>query len=98
MKEKIGDKSNASSEVEYRNAWGVMIGEPGRGVRTIVTQPILGSVFLCSKPLLVDGYRAQYIGDYHTALWAFLLTKCFSFFLVYVPHHQPKPVDVGTAP
>ena len=39
LKEKIGDKSNASSEVEYRNAWGVMIGEPGRGVRTIVTQP-----------------------------------------------------------
>ena len=38
LKEKIGDRSNASSEVEYRNAWGVMIGEPGRGVRTIVTR------------------------------------------------------------
>eukprot|EP00438_Fugacium_kawagutii_P010351 Skav231981 [mRNA] locus=scaffold719:61956:73461:- [translate_table: standard] len=36
LKEKVGDKSNASSEVEYRNAWGVMIGQPGRGVRTIV--------------------------------------------------------------
>eukprot|EP00927_Polykrikos_kofoidii_P010365 TRINITY_DN14377_c0_g3_i1.p1 TRINITY_DN14377_c0_g3~~TRINITY_DN14377_c0_g3_i1.p1 ORF type:complete len:627 (+),score=100.04 TRINITY_DN14377_c0_g3_i1:53-1933(+) len=36
LKEKIGDRSNASSEVEYRDAWGCMIGEPGRGVRTIV--------------------------------------------------------------
>jgi len=29
-------KSNASSEVEYRAAWGTLLGEPGRGVRTIV--------------------------------------------------------------
>uniref|UniRef100_A0A7S0FBI5 Uncharacterized protein n=1 Tax=Pyrodinium bahamense TaxID=73915 RepID=A0A7S0FBI5_9DINO len=36
LKDKLGDKSNASSEVEYREAWGVMLGPPGRGVRTIV--------------------------------------------------------------
>lgn len=36
LKDKLGDKSNASSEVEYRSAWGTMLGEPGRGVRTIV--------------------------------------------------------------
>ncbi|CAE7402074.1 aidB [Symbiodinium necroappetens] len=36
LKEKIGDKSNASSEVEYRNAWGLLLGAQGRGVRTIV--------------------------------------------------------------
>ena len=36
LKEKIGDKSNASSEVEYRNAWGLLLGPQGRGVRTIV--------------------------------------------------------------
>jgi len=36
LKEKIGDKSNASSEVEYRNAWGVLVGPKGRGVSTIV--------------------------------------------------------------
>ena len=36
LKDKLGDKSNASSEVEYRDAWGVMLGEAGRGVRTIV--------------------------------------------------------------
>lgn len=32
----MGDRSNASSEVEYRNAWGQMVGEPGRGVNTIL--------------------------------------------------------------
>ncbi|CAE7892789.1 aidB [Symbiodinium sp. KB8] len=34
--DKLGDHSNASSEVEYDNAWGQMIGEPGRGVATII--------------------------------------------------------------
>ena len=36
LKEKMGDKSNASSEVEYRDAIGYLLGEEGRGVRTIV--------------------------------------------------------------
>lgn len=36
LKDKIGDRANASSEVEYHNAWGVMLGLPGKGVRTIV--------------------------------------------------------------
>ena len=36
LKEKLGDWANASSEVEYNNAWGLMVGSPGRGVRTIV--------------------------------------------------------------
>ena len=36
LKEKLGDKSNASSEVEYRNAVGYMLGPEGRGIRTIV--------------------------------------------------------------
>lgn len=36
LKNKLGDKSNASSEVEFRNAWAVMVGEEGRGVPTII--------------------------------------------------------------
>ena len=36
LKEKLGNKSNASSEVEFRGAWAQMIGEEGRGVRTII--------------------------------------------------------------
>ena len=34
LKDKCGNRSNASSEVEFRGAIGQMIGEPGRGLRT----------------------------------------------------------------
>ncbi len=36
LKEKLGDRSNAASEVEFRDAWAVMVGEEGRGVATII--------------------------------------------------------------
>jgi putative acyl-CoA dehydrogenase len=36
LKDKLGNKSNASSEVEYEDAVGWLIGEEGRGVRTII--------------------------------------------------------------
>ncbi len=34
LKDKCGNRSNASSEVEFRGALGHMLGEPGRGLRT----------------------------------------------------------------
>jgi putative acyl-CoA dehydrogenase len=36
LKDKLGNRSNASSEIELEGALAVMIGEEGRGVRTIV--------------------------------------------------------------
>jgi putative acyl-CoA dehydrogenase len=36
LKDKLGNRSNASSEVEFRAAWTRMIGEEGRGVPTII--------------------------------------------------------------
>ena len=36
LKDKLGNRSNASSEVEFRGAWAQLIGEEGRGVRTII--------------------------------------------------------------
>ncbi len=36
LKNKLGDHSNASSEIEYRGAWARRIGEPGRGIPTII--------------------------------------------------------------
>jgi putative acyl-CoA dehydrogenase len=36
LKDKLGNKSNASSEIEFRGAWARMIGEDGRGIRTII--------------------------------------------------------------
>ncbi len=36
LKNKLGNKSNASSEIEYNRTWARMVGEEGRGVRTII--------------------------------------------------------------
>jgi putative acyl-CoA dehydrogenase len=36
LKDKLGNHSNASSEVELHGAWARMVGEPGRGVPTII--------------------------------------------------------------
>ncbi len=37
LKDKLGDRSNASSEIELERAWARLVGEEGRGVRTIMT-------------------------------------------------------------
>ncbi len=36
LKEKVGNKSNSSSEVEFVDAYGILIGEEGRGIPTII--------------------------------------------------------------
>jgi putative acyl-CoA dehydrogenase len=36
LKDKLGNKSNASAEVEYEDAIGWLVGDEGRGVRTII--------------------------------------------------------------
>ncbi len=36
LKDKLGNRSNASSEVEFRGAWARMVGDEGRGVPTII--------------------------------------------------------------
>ncbi|WEH38929.1 acyl-CoA dehydrogenase family protein [Streptomyces sp. NBC_01218] len=36
LKDKLGNRSNASAEVEFDRTWGRRVGEEGRGVRTII--------------------------------------------------------------
>lgn len=36
LKDKVGNRSNSSSEVEFDGAWGVLLGEEGRGIPTII--------------------------------------------------------------
>jgi len=36
LKDKLGNRANASSEVEFQNAWATLIGEEGRGIATIM--------------------------------------------------------------
>jgi putative acyl-CoA dehydrogenase len=37
LKDKLGNRANASSEVEYHDAYAILVGEEGRGVRTILS-------------------------------------------------------------
>jgi putative acyl-CoA dehydrogenase len=36
LKDKVGNRANASSEIEYDRTWARMVGEDGQGVRTII--------------------------------------------------------------
>lgn len=36
LKDKLGNRSNASAEIELDGTWGVRVGEAGRGIRTIL--------------------------------------------------------------
>ena len=36
LKDKLGNRSNASSEIEYDHAWAKRVGLPGQGVKTII--------------------------------------------------------------
>jgi putative acyl-CoA dehydrogenase len=36
LKDKLGNRSNASGEIEFEDAWACLVGEEGRGVRTII--------------------------------------------------------------
>ena len=36
LKDKLGNRSNASAEVEFESSWAQMVGEEGRGVSTII--------------------------------------------------------------
>ncbi|HQR80670.1 MAG TPA: acyl-CoA dehydrogenase family protein [Actinomycetota bacterium] len=58
LKDKLGNRSNASSEIEFDGTWAQRLGEEGRGVRTIVEMvsatrldTVLGSTALMRKAL-----------------------------------------------
>jgi putative acyl-CoA dehydrogenase len=58
LKDKLADRANASSEVEYHGAFAQMLGEEGRGVKTIIDMVqstrldcVLGSVGGCRRAL-----------------------------------------------
>lgn len=36
LKDKLGNRSNASAEIEYKDTWACLVGEEGRGVKTII--------------------------------------------------------------
>ena len=58
LKDKLGNRANASSEIELDDTWGVRVGEEGRGIRTIIDMvastrldTVLGSTGLMRQAL-----------------------------------------------
>src|SRR5205085_11878612 len=58
LKDKLGNRSNASSELEFQGTWAQRLGDEGRGVRTIIEMVaatrldcVLGSASLMRKGL-----------------------------------------------
>ncbi len=67
LKHKLGNRSNASSEVEFFEAWGVMIGDEGRGVPTIIEMAnytrldcVIGSAALMRAALVQAIHHARH--------------------------------------
>ncbi|WP_310630561.1 isovaleryl-CoA dehydrogenase [Paraburkholderia sp.] len=67
LKEKLGNRSNASSEVEFFDAEGVMIGDEGRGVPTIIEMAnftrldcVIGSAALMRAALVQAIHHARH--------------------------------------
>jgi putative acyl-CoA dehydrogenase len=67
LKDKLGNKANASSEVEFDNAWAIKVGEEGRGVPTIIEMVnytrldcILGATSIMRQALAQASHHAAY--------------------------------------
>jgi putative acyl-CoA dehydrogenase len=65
LKDKLGNHSNASSEIELHGAWARMLGDPGRGVPTIIE--MVGHTRLDCVIGTAAGMRAGVIGATHHA-------------------------------
>ncbi len=67
LKEKLGNRSNASAEVEFHDACGMPVGEPGRGIATLAEMAghtrldcVLGSTALMRAALVQAIHHAQH--------------------------------------
>ncbi len=67
LKDKLGNRSNASSEVEFQEAWGLMLGEEGRGIPTIIEMAgitrvdcVIGSAGLMRAALIQSIHHCRY--------------------------------------
>lgn len=67
LKSKLGNRSNASSEIEFEQAWARRVGEEGRGVRTIIEQVqhtrldcVIGSASLMRQALVQALHHARH--------------------------------------
>ena len=66
LKNKLADRANASSEVEYHNAYGMLLGEPGQGLRTIL-QMVQMTRLDCTLGAAAGGKRSLQIALNHAS-------------------------------
>lgn len=67
LKDKLGNRSNASGEVEFQDAWGRRVGPPGRGLATLLRMAthtrldcVLGSAALMRSALVQALHHARH--------------------------------------
>jgi putative acyl-CoA dehydrogenase len=67
LKNKLGNRSNSSAEVEFQDAYGVLMGEPGRGIPTIIEMAgttrlncVVGSAALLRQALVQALHYARH--------------------------------------
>ncbi|AKJ69538.1 MULTISPECIES: isovaleryl-CoA dehydrogenase [Pandoraea] len=77
LKDKLGNRSNASSEVEFLDAYGVMVGDEGRGIPTILEMAtytrldcVIGSAALMRQSLVQAIHHARHRRAFGQALIA----------------------------
>ena len=49
LKDKLGNRSNASAEIELQDTWGVMVGDEGHGIRTIIEMVQGTRIYCCTS-------------------------------------------------
>jgi putative acyl-CoA dehydrogenase len=75
LKDKLGNRSNASSEVEFHGTWAQRLGDEGRGVRTIIEMVaatrldcVLGSASLMRRAVAEASWHAAHRSAFGTLL------------------------------
>ena len=66
MKDKLGNRSNASTEIEFQDTFGVMVGGEGRGIRTIMGM-VTGNRLYCAMSSAGIMRQALVQALHHTA-------------------------------
>ncbi|MGH8807724.1 MAG: acyl-CoA dehydrogenase family protein, partial [Noviherbaspirillum sp.] len=67
LKDKLGNRSNSSSEVEFQDAYGIMVGDEGRGIPTIIEMAnhtrldcVIGSAGLMRQAFVQAAHHARH--------------------------------------
>ena len=66
MKDKLGNRSNASTEMEFQDTYGTMVGDEGRGIRTII-EMVTGNRLYCAMSSAGIMRQALVQALHHTA-------------------------------